>query len=293
VEGLNHVWIPIIPGTLVRSWAAGTITRIEDMGSRGSLSVAHEFFVTVDYGQGLVGKHMDMDLPLVKVGDTVRAGEVIGQAPSAEFMLIDNRRSDGERTGGDSGSPVSPFDYLADEEAEGLVARHEAEVVAPFFRQGKVAGSHRPWEPYLTNSMLTHPDHPNTVVGEWILANKGWKIPDPVYFDVMTIFDTHNAYGDFQVAELMDHDWGLPGNKKVTSATWTMTDGPGKLTLILDGGVTWFARFALDESGGRAYLSMEWQRGAYPEVITPGAAVYVERSPIYLGGNAKALGLLD
>ena len=293
VEGLNHVWIPTVPGTPVRSWAAGHVTRIEDMGARGPTTTVHEYFVTVDYGQGLVGKHMDMDLPLVKVGDTVRAGEVIGQAPSAEFMLIDNRRSDGERTGGETGSPVSPFDYLADDVADGLLARHQAEVVAPFFQHGKVAGYHRPWEPYLTNPMLTHHDHPGTVVGEWILVNKGWKIPDPEYFDVVTIFDTHNAYGDFQVAELMDHDWGLPGNKKLVSATWRMDDGPGKVSLTLDGGAIWFARFSVEESGGRAHLTMEWQRGDYPEAITPSAAVYVERAPIYLGGDAQALGLLD
>ena len=34
-EGLNHVWIPTVTGTVVRSWAAGTVTKIEDMGSRG------------------------------------------------------------------------------------------------------------------------------------------------------------------------------------------------------------------------------------------------------------------
>ena len=28
VEGLNHIWIPIIPGTVVRSWAAGKVAKI-------------------------------------------------------------------------------------------------------------------------------------------------------------------------------------------------------------------------------------------------------------------------
>jgi hypothetical protein len=36
---------------------------------------------------------------------------------------------------------------------------------------------------------------------------------------------------------------------------------------------------------------MEWKRGAYPDAITASAAVYTERAPIYLSGDASALGL--
>ncbi|MCX5761293.1 MAG: hypothetical protein NTW72_07290 [Gemmatimonadetes bacterium] len=53
VEGLNHVWIPTRLGIPVRSWAAGKVTKIEDMGSRGTPDGLHEFFITIDYGQGL------------------------------------------------------------------------------------------------------------------------------------------------------------------------------------------------------------------------------------------------
>jgi len=61
--------------------------------------------------------------------------------------------------------------------------------------------------------------------------------------------------------------------------------------LTLERGAPWFALYTVDESSGRARLTMEWQQGAYPASITANAAVYVERSAIYLGGDAEALGL--
>lgn len=292
VEGLNHVWIPTRLGIPVRSWAAGTVTKIEDMGSRGTPDGRHEYFVTIDYGQGLVGKHLDVDVPLVKVGDKLQEGSPVGSmSGSAEFMLIDDRRTDGERTGGTTGSPVSPFDYLRDDVKAALVARHVAEVVTPFFTRGASTGNARPWEPFLTNKMLFHADHRGTFVGEWILTSKNWRVPDPVYYDVMVLFDVTNAYGRFQRVELMDHDWSVAGNKRGVAGSWLAADGPGKVVLTIGPGAPWYALYAVDEGSGRARLTMEWKQGSYPAAITANAAVYTERSPIYLGGDADALGL--
>src|ERR1051325_11148230 len=86
VEGLNHVWIPTTAGTVIRSWAAGTVTKIEDVGPRGTPDGRHEYFVTVDYGHGLIGKHLDADSPLVKVGDVIKEGDPVAPGASAEFM---------------------------------------------------------------------------------------------------------------------------------------------------------------------------------------------------------------
>jgi hypothetical protein len=292
VEGLNHVWIPTRLGIPVRSWAGGTVTRIEDMGSRGTADGRHEYFVTIDYGQGLVGKHLDVDLPLVRVGDRVKEGDPVGtMTGSAEFNLIDNNRTDGERTGGTNGSPVSPFDYLREDLKVALIARHRAEVVEPYFARGLSAGNSRPWEPLLTNKMLFHAEHRGTPVGEWILTNKHWDTPDAVFYDVMTVFDVTNSYGHFQRIELMDHDWGAAGNKQHITGSWSAPDGAGTLMLTLERGAPWYARYAVDESSGRAKLTVEWKQGSYPASITANAAVYVERSPIYLGGDVQALGI--
>jgi hypothetical protein len=210
---------------------------------------------------------------------------------SAEFNLIDNNRTDGERTGGTTGSPVSPFDYLRDDVKAALVARHVAEVVSPSFTHGATSGNSRPWEPHLTNPMLYHADHRGTMPGEWILTNKSWSTPDPVYYDVLAIFDVTNSYGHFQRIEAMDHDWSKAGNKNHISGTWNTDDGPGKVVLTLERGAPWYALFTVDENGGRAKLTMEWKQGGYPASITASAAVYMERSAIYLGGDVQALGL--
>lgn len=294
VEGLNHIWIPTLPDTPVRSWASGTVTRIDDMGDRGAGDGKHEFFITIDYGQGLVGKHLDADVPLVKVGDRVNQGDPVASAPSAEFMLQDKNRSDGEHS--DGGSMVSPFDYLKDDVKAAVVARHTAQVVEPYFRVGTAVGNSRPWEPYLTNKMLYHKDYPGSVAGEWLLTNKGWNIPDHLYFDVMAIFDVTNDYGRFQRFDVMDHDWSKPGNKKNGNGTWSTGSGPGKILFVLTGNGlldgTYYGLYKVDESGGRARMSLEWKKGGYPDSITANAAVYTERSATYLQDDAYKLGVL-
>lgn len=292
-EGLNHVWIPTVPGTTVRSWADGTVTKIEDLGPRSPGSAVHEYFITIDYGQGLVGKHLDADQSIVALGARVKQGDPVAYGSGAEFMLIDNSRTDGERTGGSSGSPVSPFDYLRDADKAVLLARFQAEVVAPWFMTGKSAGNSRPWEPALTNRMLFHDQHKGTVAGEWILTNKGWhRTPDPSYYDVMTIFDVTNSFGHFQRVEAGDHDWSLPGNKNHIDGAWSSPDGPGTLIVTFDRGPAMYARYAIDETGSRAKLTIEWRAGAYPTALTSAAAIYVTRSATYLGADAQALGLV-
>jgi len=293
VEGLNHIWIPIATGTTIGSWAEGTVTRIEDMGDRGTGDGQREYFITIDFGRGLIGKHLDVDVPLVAVGDKVGRGQPVASGPTAEFMLVDEKRSDGERF--ENGSPVSPFDYLRDEVKAAVIARHVAEVVKPYYEQGQAAGNSRPWEPYLTNMMLYHQDHPGSLAGEWILVNKGWKTPDPRYYEVLAFFDVENEYGRFQRFEAMDHDWSAPDNKKSATGSWQPGDEPGKVVFSLRGNVaqdgTYYARYRVDESGERAKLILEWQKGNYPAAITDGAAVYVERTATYLWNDTHQLGL--
>ena len=285
VEGLNHVWIPTVPGTVINSWAAGTVTRIEILGG--------SYYITIDYGQGLIGKHQVATRPLVSIGDHVKEGDPVAIAASAEFNLVDNNRTDGERTGGSIGSEVSPFDYLRDDVKAALIARHVNEVVTPFFTAGAEAGNSRPWEPYLTNKMLFHADYPGTIAGEWLCTNKGWTTVDPLYFDVMTIHDVTNAYGHFQHIDLEDYNEALPGTKGLTDGTWQPGDSAGKMVVTMRySGTKYYARYAVDESGSRARLTIEWKQGSYPASLSSNAAVYVVRSNVYLGLDAQMLGLI-
>jgi hypothetical protein len=285
VEGLDHVWIPMKAGTVIGSWADGTVLRVQLM--------AGAYYIDIDYGHGLVGKHQLVARPLVTAGQHVKQGDPVGTAHLAEFNLVDYNRSDGVRTEDAGGSNVSPFDYLVPDVQAALIARLMTEVVAPYFAHGSVAGNSRPWEPYLTNKLLFHRDHPGTFQGAWLLTNKGWTTPDPSYFDVIAINDVTNAYGHFQHIDLQDYNTSAPSSKGLMDGTWVPGDSAGKFRMTLSyGGGTYYARYAVDESGPRAKLRLEWRRGSYPDSISSNAATYIERKNVYLGLDAQQLGLI-
>jgi hypothetical protein len=285
VEGLDHVWIPIKPGTVIAGWADGTVVKIELIDGL--------YYIDIDYGHGLVGKHQLVEHPLVTVGQHVKQGDPVGTARLAEFNLVDYNRSDGVRTETTGGSNVSPFDYLEPDVQAALITRVMNTVVAPYFANGSAVGNSRPWEPYLTNKLLFHRDHPGTFQGEWLLTNKGWKTPDRSYFDVMAIREVTNTYGHFQHIDLEDYNTSLAGSKGLMDGTWMPGDSAGKISLKLSfSGATYYARYAVDESGPRAKLRLEWRLGSYPDSISSNAAVYVERTNVYLGLDAQQLGLI-
>ena len=98
IEGLDHVWIEIREGIPVRSWGDGVVTEIRYSGD-----VEHgEYHVFIDFGQNLTGSHMEIETPLVEVGDNVSRGDPVGYGmgffsgmQSAEFGLTDRGRKDG------------------------------------------------------------------------------------------------------------------------------------------------------------------------------------------------------
>jgi hypothetical protein len=285
VEGLDHLWIPVRPGTVIGSWADGTVLDIQNIDG--------SFYVDIDYGQGLVGKHQVAERVLVAVGQHVKAGDpVVVAAGNAEFNLVDYNRTDGIRTGDTGGANVSPFDYLKPDAQAALIARHVNEVVNPYFAKGSSAGNSRPWEPNLTNKILNHADHRGTFLGEWLLTNKGWTVADPLYFDVITIHDVTNSYGHFQHIDLEDMN-APPTGSELSDGTWVPGDSAGKFIMSMTfNGPVYYARYAVDESGPRAKLTIEWKVGSYPASISSNAAVYIERKNVYLGLDAQELGLI-
>jgi hypothetical protein len=111
VEGLDHLWIPVKPGTVIGSWADGTVLDIQNIDG--------SYYVDIDYGQGLVGKHEVAERVLVAVGQHVKASDP-------------------------GGANVSPFDYLKPDVQAAVIARHVNEVVNPYFTAGSIAGNSRP-----------------------------------------------------------------------------------------------------------------------------------------------------
>jgi hypothetical protein len=104
----------------------------------------------------------------------------------------------------------------------------------------------------------------------------------------MTVIDATNVYGHFRSASFEDTN----GFKVDDDATWTPGASGGTIVLTMAHFGTIYGRYTVDESSGRARLTIELSRAGIPPAITANAAVYVERSPIYLTADAQALGLI-
>ena len=288
-EGLDHVWLYNTVDDQVKSWADGTVSQID--------VEPDQTFVTIDYGDGLQGKHMSMSTSYVHVGDTVKQGEVIGLGITGslneEFQLMDEKRGDGIKTDTDGYSYVSPFDYMKPEQQAELIALYQSQVVTPYFTAGQEISNSKPWEPYLTNRTLIHHQNRGTIVGEWVLGNRQWSTPDPLYFDIFTINEVTNSYGQFQEFAATDYSGG-PGTKGIVEGSFSFTGTPGQVTFTFPGGFVpaYYGLYSIDESGGRAKLTLEWSPTGFPAAITSNAAVYYERIGVYVYLDAQLLGML-
>jgi len=289
-------WTQSNATTTIQSMAAGKVTIVESNGP----SPTDGYSVSVDYGQGLIGKHMEILNPVVKVGDSVNEGDPIGQGfgITGEYTLQDTNRCDGELSQVGGYSYVSPFDYLKPDVQAALVAAYQSQIVVPYFTTGQSVGTTNPWEPYLTNPILFHSQHPGTIVGEWMLANKGWSPEDPVYYDKFTVMDVTNPYGHFlQYAAAEGANPALPGGPTACSqGTWSLPDNSGKI-LFLDqfSGSPCYGLYQVDENqagpgGSTSKLTLEWSTVGYPMAFSSNAAVYYARLPVYAGLNATLLG---
>ena len=153
-----------------------------------------------------------------------------------------------------------------------------------------MAGSSRPWEPTLTNKLLFHADHRGTFQGEWLCTNKGWTVPDSVYFDIVTIHDVTNTYGHFQHIDLEDYNTNAPGSKGLTDGTWMPGDSAGKFIVTMSySNAVYYARYTVDESGPRAKLTIQWQLGELPSLdIVERSGVYRARERVSGAGRTAA-----
>ncbi len=282
-EGLNHVWIDIITGIPVKSWGDGKVVKIEDMQG--------EFFITIEYNGGLVGKHMEVKTPLVTVGQQVKAGDPVcyglnyGAMQSAEFMLYDNNRNDGETIGSNKGSYVSPFDYLRTDIKESLEQAYTVNVIQPYFKAGKDAGSNRRVEPYLTNQLIIHKYHKNTIAGEWLLKSK-WGVGG--FPDILTLLDADNEYYKGKIIMAADN---VGNGQHVFDGTWS-ADNTTKRFTFTSKGMTYYGLYELNESGDRATIKIEYRTDTYPATFSSGAALYIERGNKPISVDAAELGVL-
>ncbi|MBL7160724.1 MAG: hypothetical protein ISS93_02640, partial [Candidatus Aenigmarchaeota archaeon] len=194
IEGLDHTWIELKSGIPVRSWADGYV---EDIQSSGDVE-GEEYHIRISYGQNLVGNHMEIKTPYVEKYQNVTRGQEIGMGmsfnplqSSAEMSLVDKGRTDGIVAWG-GGVSVSPFDYLMDSDKRKLVDAYKKNVIEPWLKEGKKTWGFEPSEPYLTNKLLIHDDHPGELAGAWYLTSADWEPEYPN--DMLTFIEADNPY---------------------------------------------------------------------------------------------------
>jgi hypothetical protein len=291
IEGLDHVWIESTTTEPVRNWADGEVTQIQYSGD-----IDHgEYHITIEYGFNLTGIHMEIETPLVEVGDIVLRGDPVGYGmvwfdglQSAEQTLIDSGRTDGVRAG--NGVYVSPFDYLMEPERIALADAYIRNVVEPFMARGEVNGQFDPAQPYFTNNLLIHYGHEGKLQGEWYLISENWASGYPN--DMITIIEPHNSYTDQpKIMGLDDHSEGGRADWSIGSDLHIDYEN-GKLWFSDRNGKKVYGIFEVDESNERATLKIQYQTGSYPSGFTEDALVYIERTYVSRREDAIELGVL-
>lgn len=268
-EGLDHIWFYVKAGTKARSWANGTVTAVQNTGS--------EYHITIDYGNGLQGTHMEVITPEVSVGNTVALGQIVGSGmalgvdkESAELSLLDSNRSDGVMSG--NAAYVSPFDYLNTTDQTALIASYEALIVTPYFLSGQSHGSDYIWEPFLTNRLLCHSAHKGTVIGEWLLTGT-WSVGD--WPDILSLLEINNTYYTGKRVAAQDDE----GVDSILWGTWEVDYALDRIK-IYDQTATYYGIFELGGTATRETMKLEYQTGTFPAAFSANAALYVERMPV-------------
>ena len=293
IEGLDHVWIELKPGTPVKSWADGVV---EDIRLSGDIA-SGEYHVTINYGQNLVGIHMEIETTYVEVGDTVKRGQEIGigqsyvpEVSSAELALIDLGRSDGVPAGG-SGVYVSPYDYLEEPAKLALIEAYRKHVIEPYLKYGDTAGYtwvFKPYQPYLTNRLFLHEGNKGKLSGEWYLLSSRWGGDLP--HDIITFIEADNPYFRGNIV-LAGEDEG--SGRLNIRGTFEVDYSRNRVKMIDKHGAVYYAIFEIDESEERARLKLEYREDSYPDEFSAEAVTYIERSHLSRRQDASELGVLD
>lgn len=289
IEGLDHTWIELIPGTPVKSWADGVVIQVNWNGTPED----GEYHIRVNYGYGLIGWHGEVGEPYVEVGELVSRGQEIALGASfspyqssAEMGLVDKNRSDGVSAYG-GGVTVSPFDYLEDNEKQAFVAAYKEKVITPYVNNNTKVWGFEPSEPYLTNDIFIHKGKEGKLSGVWYLTNHAWQHGYPN--DMLVFIEADNPYFAGNVVRAYDFtnsfsgDWTIGGTFEVDYAK--------KQVKLMDHRATNYGIFTIDESGEDAVLKIEYREGTYPASFTSEALIYTQRSNSSPHEDALRLGI--
>ena len=167
-----------------------------------------------------------------------------------------------------------------------LVGKWQKEILDKHLSKGEeVSGViPPPWEPYLTNPMLLHREHPGELVGEWYLRSKKWANDDIP--DILLFFQANTKYYSKQRV-IGGQDTGITKDTKNGFGTtfegdWEADYQNGRVIFYTKQG-TYYGIFELDESKPQASLKIEYQQGSYPASFSEQARVYKERDVVSKG----------
>jgi hypothetical protein len=292
IEGLDHVWIEIREGIPVRSWGDGVVIDIQLSGD-----VEHgEYHIYIDFGQNLTGYHMEIETPLVEVGDNVSRGDSIGYGmgffsgqQSAEFSLVDRGRTDGIWVG--NGAAVSPYDYLEEDDKLALVEAYKAHTVDKYGMDPRITMLFDASQPYLTNPLLIHMVNEGRLTGEWYLYSSPWVPGWPN--DMLIFIEADNPwYTGNRV--LSNDDTGEDSQTRNIDGTFDVDYERGRVLInnLKYGGIL-FGIFEIDETGERALLRIEFDEYRYLDGFTDEALIYIERTNMGRRWDAMELGVRD
>ncbi len=291
IEGVDHAWIELKPGTPVKSWADGVVTTVRWNGD----AEHGEYHILINYGYNLIGWHGEIETPYVEEGELVKRGQLVGMGESfsptqssAEMGLIDRGRADGVLAYG-GGVYVSPFDYLEESEKLDFIAAYKNKVIEPFVSNGTRAWGFEPSEPYLTNNIFLHENNEGKLSGVWYLTNHPWGHGYPndylVFIEAANPYYTGNVIRAYDSTNPFSGDWRLIG-------TFTVDYNTKQVMMIIpDYEINYYGIFEVDETGDDAVLKIEYQEGTYPTSFSSNVLMYTQRSNLSPGEDAIRLGI--
>ena len=249
-EGMDHVWISVKKGVPAKSFADGTVFQIVNNGG--------EFFIYIDYGDGLACAYGEIKKPLVEVGQKVKHLDPIGEvnelygfeAGEIEVYCADANRNDGIKptAGGNlRGAAVSPFDYL-NETDKALLEKAYIEKVINSYQAGQDYGQMwYPAEPFFTNKVMVH--EKGKITGEWFLVDKQWNDND---YSLVVFLTSKNKYYDKNDARLRIENANLHARNFI-DGTYDVTYEGNLAKIVIHGlgfGETYYALAEITEGAG-------------------------------------------
>ncbi|MFC1721415.1 M23 family metallopeptidase [Patescibacteria group bacterium] len=200
-EGMDHSWTAVKEGTPAKSMGEGNVTSVIE-------NAPGEYFIYLDYGDGLTCAYGEISQPLVDEGQTVKHLDPIGEinkfqqfaASEIEIYCNDANRDDGIKStfsGVQAGSGISEFDYLNDADKAWLEETYKSKVIDAYLAGQDYGQAWFPGEPWLHNQMMVHEE--DKVTGEWFLVDKKWNDEDN---SLVILLPSANEYYDKNDAHL-------------------------------------------------------------------------------------------